>query len=135
MGTEDTKVDYLVNECDFFKMTAIAWVEFKGKCAYCGEDVISTRFRYANGVIDHLLPKSKYPHLQWVQENFILSCSLCNSLKSKADVLLESERANSSEVLKNNRAELVERVKKYIALKLSKGSQASWAKVKNILSD
>lgn len=46
---KDAREDRLDEDCRFVKSTAMAYVEFKGKCAYCGEDLIDDRRYYALG--------------------------------------------------------------------------------------
>ena len=83
MGSEDSNNPKFVSLKKIFgyEETTRAWIEFDGKCGYCGQDLIEDRLHYSCGTIDHLIPKKDFPAGQWFQPNMILSCSLCNSLK------------------------------------------------------
>jgi len=47
------------------------------KCAYCESEVLHVDY----GDVEHLLPKSKFPHLRYSYENLTFACSVCNIKK------------------------------------------------------
>ena len=98
-----------MNEFGFNKGTALAYIESEGKCTYCGDDMFQFRQGYSSSQIDHLLPLSKYEELRWNTKNWVFCCSSCNAIKHNLDVLKNGE--NPTEQIKNNREELVKRVK------------------------
>jgi len=52
--------------------------EFDNKCAYCGCQIDLPNL----GVIDLFYPKDIYPEKAHDKDNLILSCEICNSIKS-----------------------------------------------------
>ncbi len=55
-------------------------------CAICGKTGLNPwgkQNKPASATIDHILPVSKFPHLQYVESNFQVACSTCN--RKKAD--------------------------------------------------
>ena len=125
-----TKEEMLKKECGFYETTAKAYVDFDGRCGYCGQDLVEERFRYACGTIDHLIPRTVYPKGEWEQENMILSCSLCNALKRDYNPCLENE--TPGDALSQNREVLLQRAKEHIANKAAP-AHANWWKVRMIL--
>jgi 5-methylcytosine-specific restriction endonuclease McrA len=53
----------------------------KGRCVYCGMDLMADPDRFMLATEDHLVPKSKAGKKR-VLENLILSCMVCNRLKA-----------------------------------------------------
>lgn len=51
--------------------------ETSSKCAYCESEMLNVSF----GEIEHIRPKSKYPHLVLDWDNLTLVCSKCNNEK------------------------------------------------------
>lgn len=100
----------------FWESTAIAFIEAKGRCVYCGEDLFSERLRYYSINIDHLFPQSIFPELKDVQSNLVLSCFRCNNMKRKG---YYPEVDNPKEMLETNRDVLVNMVKKDLAAKIA----------------
>ncbi len=115
MMTNREKIEKLMGEFRFNEVTAKAWVEFRGRCGYCGEDLISSPFRYYSGQTDHLLPKAKYPELAWDVHNAVPCCGPCNQLKG--DPLREEE--NAKEMLNHSRQELIHRVQAVLMLNIN----------------
>lgn len=120
----------LISELGWHPSIARAYVEFNGHCAYCGEDVLSTRTGYALGALDHLLPKSKYPDLIDHESNHVLACTVCNSIKGNMDVLEAGEEPHRT--LTERRHELIDRVRARIALEWLR-LRAEWARAKGII--
>lgn len=52
-------------------------------CSYC------ERRQEASLAVEHIQPKSLHPELVLEWENFLLACSVCNSVKGDKDVILE----------------------------------------------
>jgi 5-methylcytosine-specific restriction endonuclease McrA len=53
----------------------------KGRCVYCGMDLTADYDRFMMATEDHLVPVSKGEKARKL-ENLILSCMVCNRLKS-----------------------------------------------------
>ena len=53
----------------------------KGRCVYCGMDLTADHDRFMMATEDHLVPASKGGKGRNL-ENLILSCAVCNRLKS-----------------------------------------------------
>lgn len=47
------------------------------KCAYCESKVLHVDY----GDVEHLRPKSQFPHLRYSYENLTFACSVCNTKK------------------------------------------------------
>ena len=109
---------------------AEVFVAYGGKCAYCDEDLLSNRIAYSAAMIDHVLPRSKYPDFATDQMNLVLSCASCNSIKNSQDPLHPGE--DPEEMLKNNRAELIQRIRDEIQEEV-KRRNGTWEKVASIL--
>ena len=88
--TEKETIVALLEELKFSPSMPIAYLRARGRCEYCGCDLLRDRLGYASANVDHLLPKEKYDdHIIERQENCILSCSCCNSTKGRHDILLD----------------------------------------------
>ena len=114
--SDKQKIEYLEKKYQYNHGTAKAYVEAKGICVYCKEDVLSQRQGYSSAQIEHLLPTSKYPQLKDNLDNLIFCCSSCNSIKYQFDVLKSGE--NPVEMIQNHRDELIERVREKLADKI-----------------
>ncbi len=132
MMENDPRVDKLWKECGFYYETAKAYVEFEGKCAYCGQDLIKDRLGYACGKIDHLLPQSIYSHYASDPRNRILACDICNSLKGNHDPCYEGEVPEN--MLANKRDVLIQRARDILKPKREK-VDAVWEKATNIFQN
>lgn len=116
----------------FEARTARAYINARGYCEYCGHELIQDRLGYASAQIDHLLPQGKFPYeITGREENFVLSCSLCNGIKRDAVVLIDDE--DPLVMLSSQRAELVDRSRKLIEKRLESANE-KWACVKAIFS-
>jgi len=73
-------LDTLVGE-GWSQETAKCWQLADFRCVYCGMNLLASLDMYWLGVIDHLLPKSRFPDLSEVASNKVLACRLCNFLK------------------------------------------------------
>jgi len=109
---------------------AEVFVAYGGKCAYCDEDLLSNRIAYSAAMIDHVLPRSKYPDFATDQMNLVLSCASCNSIKNSHDPLRPGE--DPEEMLKNNRVEFIQRIRDDIQEEV-KRRNGTWEKVATIL--
>ena len=83
-------IDQLKSEFGFWESTAIAFIESQGLCVYCGEDLYSSRIRYASQNIEHLYPQSKFNDLKDKQCNLVLSCFKCNNMKRGRELYPET---------------------------------------------
>ena len=100
----------LVKRFSFKPQTAVAYIREKGRCDYCGVDLVSSHAAYYAGMIDHLLPQAKYPQFTEDEDNYVLACAACNSVKKVWDPLGAGE--DPVDMLKNHRDKLVERVRR-----------------------
>ena len=130
MHNTDEIAERLRRELNFSEGTARAYARTRGRCEYCDRDLIEDRLGYACGVIDHLLPKSTYPDLEWCQDNLVLACSLCNDVKRAHDVLKKSEKPE--EALTQTRDALITRAREHI-LDRRKVVDPDWEKAKRII--
>lgn len=85
--TDQDRIDVLMRDHNYNKSTAIAYVQAKGTCSYCGENTLVNFLGYYSAQIDHILPRSKYPDLELEQTNLVYACFFCNKLKSSFDPL------------------------------------------------
>ncbi|NLE26311.1 MAG: hypothetical protein GX625_13395 [Clostridiaceae bacterium] len=84
--TDNERISALVNEHRFNEGTARAYVQSSGKCVYCDKNLLNELSDFYAADIDHLLPKSKHPELESDNNNWVLSCRACNSIKGKMDI-------------------------------------------------
>ena len=62
------------------------WLKHGGICTYCGVSIVDEHHVTNRlGMVDHLLPKAKYPALENHPLNRVLCCMACNCLKSSWD--------------------------------------------------
>lgn len=122
-------MDKLTTVFGGYRTTAQAYIDFNGKCGYCGQDLIEDRMSYACGTIDHLIPRKVFPDGEWRQENLILSCPLCNSLKRDYN---PCEGQDPKDALYNQRDVLIQKAKEEIARK-AEPAHATWWKVRMLL--
>jgi 5-methylcytosine-specific restriction endonuclease McrA len=106
----EEKVKILVNEFHYVESIARVFVEYGCICPYCGEDLLSSRASYSSIYIDHLLPKSKYPDLEWDQRNLVACCSSCNLMKQELNVLDLYKDIDPKNAL-DNKQDLINKVK------------------------
>jgi len=107
----------LQSRLNFPCSTATAFVRGRGRCEYCGQDLLRDRQSYASLELDHLLAKERCDTA--VSEhpaNWVLSCRCCNSTKGEHDVLVPGEDA--TEMLSSHRSTLIGRARKFIRLKM-----------------
>lgn len=84
---QDKRVAQLIDEFNFHPLAAKIYVESNGKCIYCEKDLLATSVEYYSGMVDRLLPKAKYPELEWDEGNLVLSCFSCSSIRGEFDIL------------------------------------------------
>lgn len=113
----DPIVAQLIEEFNFHPLTAKIYVEYNGKCAYCGLDLLETTVKYHSGVIDRVLPKTNYPELEWNENNLALSCFTCSDLKGDYDVL-ESTQNNTKEILQEYKGILIDQIKRELSKRM-----------------
>lgn len=148
--SDETLVQTLMEECRFAKSIATAYVRAGGRCEYCGRDLLRDRQGYASGALDHLLPKST-PDINPDQpQNWVLSCSLCNSVKRdhnvlpEARLLLEAEGLPDAErlpdaelarrMLSTRREKLIDLARQYIQGRM-KEYDDTWRLAIDVLAD
>ena len=125
-------IEQLKRELSFESRTAHAYVHASGFCEYCKRELIEKRLPYASAQIDHLLPKKYYPpEITDRQENYVLSCTLCNSLKGHENVLCDGE--DPTDMLANHRDELVVRASRFVE-KLLPEADRKWKQAWTIIS-
>jgi hypothetical protein len=75
---------HLIRDEPFFARHNIlclqAFIRDGGRCRYCDRDLFES-YDTASAT-DHLLPRSRYPALEWDPLNLVASCSECNHTKS-----------------------------------------------------
>ena len=76
------------------------------------------RVHYFSMQLDHLLPRSKYPHLANDPDNFVLSCQRCNNLKRAYDPL-DGEK-NPEGILRTDKPLVVEKVRVHLKERIEK---------------
>ncbi len=121
-------IERLVNEGLLNDRWAAAFVDAKGRCEYCARDLLMDRLGYAVAELDHIIPQSKLGPDSG--HNIALACRLCNIVKSGWTPVEEGESA--TELLANDRALLVQRVRERIARKMESHDE-SWRKATEIL--
>lgn len=114
---EEKTVAQLIDEFNFHPLTAKIYVEYNGKCAYCGLDLLETTVKYHSGVIDRVLPKTNYPELEWNESNLALSCFTCSDLKGDYDVL-EPNNNNTSEILQEHKRTMIDKIKRELSKRM-----------------
>lgn len=87
MTTDEDKLRQLIENQKYNLVTATAYVEAAGVCTFCHEDVFASPSGFWSAQIDHLLPRSRYPELEWEPLNCVYSCFRCNQLKAGFDPL------------------------------------------------
>ena len=93
------------------------WISHQFECGYCGENLLTDVVRMFSAQLDHLVPRAKYRELEYVEENWVLACSLCNQLKHGFDPWKElngDATAPTIRDIENNRDTLVHVSKKYL---------------------
>ena len=114
MVSYEDKLDQLLS-VGFPRHVAEAWLRAKGRCEYCHRDLVVDRLGYAVQETDHLLPQSKRKYAAFNEDvrNAVLSCRLCNGIKSDFDPLECGECAET--MLAKRRDELIDRSRNRIA--------------------
>ena len=129
--TEQDDVRRLRQEARLPDYWAIPFARNRGRCGYCGCDVLADRLGYATAQIDHLLPQSKYPEHKDNPDNWMLSCYLCNHVKRDWDPLVIDEKAD--EMLTRNKAVLVSRARHRIRKRRDESKDREWLTVQRIM--
>ena len=116
--SEDLKAQLI--SLEFKPAHAEAYISARGRCEYCGADLIRNRLAYAGLQIDHIRPSGGEE-----ASNLALSCAICNSVKSN---WLPDEEAQL------DRAELMLAIRRYIKDKAEKHDKL-WIEVNKVLRD
>ena len=119
---------YLINSHGWYEGIANALERSRGLCEYCRENLLATRPGYSSIVMDHLLPKSIYPDVEWNLNNHALACSSCNAMKGKYDPLEKNE--DPVEMVLEQREELVKRVQVHLSESIEKRTQ-EWKSIRD----
>lgn len=123
MATSDrVLIAHLISTGDFDRSYATAFISARGRCTYCGHDLLRSWPGYLGSVVDHLLPTGTYSALRSCEQNWTLSCSMCNTIKGGIDLLPKGE--NPETYLKANRDQLIAKAKEHIA-----GKRAEWRRI------
>ncbi len=125
-------VQRLETEVGFSRELAVAFIRSKGRCEYCGADLLMNRQGYASAELDHLLPKSTYRRYASDPRNLVLACRTCNGVKRDAVILGEGE--NAEDCLAEKREELIGRARKLIARRMGEYDK-DWRRATEILHD
>jgi hypothetical protein len=128
MENHDSQIQALMTIHGFNLGTAQAYVEWKGRCAYCGADCLVTAQSYWSSQIDHLLPKKKYPKLTLEPDNMVVSCFSCNNIKKGMDILtidpelaeLKNKGLQPIDILNRFKRQAIEAIKEQLKAKLAK---------------
>jgi 5-methylcytosine-specific restriction endonuclease McrA len=101
--------------------TLTMWCRDGCRCVYCGKYMLeSYDTAYFSSEVDHLLPVSRYPELDAVPWNRVLTCSTCNNLKLNWDANQdEIYAAGSTEMDAGRRTLLLDRAQRFVAAKRS----------------
>lgn len=126
--TDMDKLNILKNQKGYNDVTANAYVEAAGLCTYCQKDQFLHPGAFWSAEIDHLLPVSKYPQLEWEKLNCVYSCFRCNKLKGTYDPLAEVSKAgidvsNPLFVLQSARQEIIEIVRNHLKADLQRDNE------------
>jgi len=78
MNLNESLVDEMVR-LEYSREDAVVFVRAKGKCEYCGVDLIHNRIAWDSVQFDHIIPKSKGGSDK--TDNLALSCKICNNAK------------------------------------------------------
>ena len=111
----------LINELKFAEKTAWAWARAGGRCVYCFRDLITDRFGYACGEMDHLIPTN---------DNVVLACRPCNHVKGTYNPLRENEILDT--MLQENISELISRAREFINCRNLNQHDPEWETAKRI---
>jgi len=133
--TDKELIPRLKNEAGLPCRWAIPFVRYRGRCGYCGQDVLVDRQGYATAQIDHLLPQKCYLELKDELENWVLSCSLCNHTKRDWDPLKDLKCGDPLDMLKcdQRREELIARARAHINQRRRQDVDKEWLKVNKVI--
>lgn len=70
--------------------------ETEDKCAYCEQKLRASQF----GDVEHIQPKSVYPHLFVLWSNLTLGCTVCNTFKGDREGFLDPYSTDPSDHLR-----------------------------------
>jgi len=116
--SNEEKIAYLQNQYNYNHATAVVYIQSKGICTYCGENLLEFRQGYSSGVVDHLLPSVKYPELSDDINNTVYCCSSCNQMKGKYNALENGE--DPCIMLTKRREVLIDRIREHLRERISK---------------
>lgn len=133
--TDQNLVKRLKEEAGLPCYWAIPYVRGRGRCGYCGQDLLADRQGYATAQIDHLLPKACYPACKDEPDNWVLSCSLCNHTKSDWHPFEKQGCEDPVALLKDEaqRSDLITKAQEYIQCRRAEKVDHEWRKTREIL--
>lgn len=113
------------------------WANSDFKCVYCDLYMLTSLDTFQQGVIDHILPRSRYPHMTESASNKALACWVCNRIKRhwdpntrKSPVVFETGNILTSE----QRDELIRRARGYVErMRLKKSDD--WMETERAIAD
>lgn len=123
-------VTTLIREIDFTRPFATAFVEARGRCTWCGTDLLRNRTAYASSRLDQLLPPDRYPDFAAEEQNLVLSCASCSELKGEHDYLRRGEDA--VQVLRRDRDGLIQRIREALRPRIEHWD-AVWRQVNRVM--
>lgn len=68
-----------LQEKGYSRRDAVVFVRAKGRCEYCGSELMHNRITWDSVQFDHIIPKSKGGEDN--EENLALACKPCNNQK------------------------------------------------------
>ncbi len=101
------------------------WIRDNFHCGYCDAFLLENVITLYSAQIDHLLPRSKYKHLSWIDKNvnYVLACFCCNQIKRNFDPLSRIENRISKDISLDEfvklRSNLIEEARKFINIQLN----------------
>ena len=103
------------------------WSKADFRCVYCDLNMFASLDNNQLGVLDHLLPQSRYPLLKVSPSNLVLSCWVCNRIKRHwdANTKVATPVYHDGDVLEPaQRKELITRARRYIESMRKKKEEA-----------
>jgi 5-methylcytosine-specific restriction endonuclease McrA len=128
---EPDAIERLKSEVQFSPHYAAAFVRARGRCEYCGRDLLMDRFGYAVAELDHILPSSKHAVAD-MDKNLALACRTCNGVKGNWSPLEGASDEEAMKSLAQDRQVLIASSRKYIADKMNR-YDGDWRKATEIL--
>ena len=100
--------------------TSAVWLRHNCKCVYCDRDLLENRdIAYFFSDREHVLPKSKYPSLEFDPNNIVVACAACNTIKGdwNPNGQMPLVEYDVQHLTDSQREELVTRSRHYVEMK------------------